>query len=251
MPLPLDQIAAVVLAGGFGTRIRHILPHLPKPMAPVAGRPFIEWVVRFLAHQGVPRVLISTHHLAETIQDHFAGRQIATTHVTCLKEETPLGTAGGFVHAAQSSAQKPSGWLVLNGDSLLLTPIAPLLDALDPKTDAAIFGLPVPDASRYGSLEINSQGNLVRFAEKRPGPATINAGVYFFRRTTLEDFPAQRPLSFETEVFPELIARGKTIRVVSADAPFLDIGTEASLKEAEAFILQHQDQFTIPGANAK
>ena len=251
MSLPLDQIGAVVLAGGFGTRIQHILPHLPKPMAPVAGRPFIEWVIRFLAKQEIPRVLISTHHLAGTIHDHFAGRQIGRTQITCLKEETPLGTAGGFVHAAHSSAQKPSAWLVLNGDSLILTPFAPLLSALRPQTEAAIFGLSVPDASRYGSLEIDSQGNLVRFAEKRPGAAIINAGVYFFRRTALEQFPTHRPLSFETEVFPELIARGKTIRVVTANAPFLDIGTEASLKEAEAFILQHQDQFYLEDLKAR
>jgi len=246
MALSFDQVTAVVLAGGVGTRIRHLLPNLPKPMAPVAGRPFVEWGVRFLAAQGVRDVLISTGYLAETIETHFRNTQIESVSVRCFPETTPLGTAGGFLNAARQSGSNPAGWLVLNGDSLILTELSVMTDTLE-SADAGVcvLGLDVPDASRYGTLEIDGTGALIRFSEKKPGTATINAGIYLIRSSVLPNFPEKWPLSFEQEAFPSLLERGGSVRVARVEAPFLDIGTEASLKQAEDFVLQNQDHFYI------
>ena len=94
-----SQITAVVLAGGFGKRIRHLLPVIPKPMAPVNGRPFLEWVVRYLAAQKIRRVILSTGHLAEIVAKHFQSQPVKNVRVTCVPEAEPLGTAGGFLNA--------------------------------------------------------------------------------------------------------------------------------------------------------
>jgi D-glycero-alpha-D-manno-heptose 1-phosphate guanylyltransferase len=113
----------------------------------------------------------------------------------------------------------------------------------NPKVDAAVLGVRVPDASRYGTLAIGDDGRLLEFSEKSPGAGVINAGVYLFRHRTLAHFPAKRPLSFETEVFPTLL-HDAHVATLTVDAPFLDIGTPQSLAEAEAFISQNQPFFT-------
>src|ERR1051325_9263224 len=100
MSVQVDQVVAVELAGGFGTRIKHLLGDIPKPMAPVAGKPFLEWVIRYLAKQGINKVVLSTGHLAEVIKKHFQDSPVTGVTVKCVRETTPLGTAGGFLHAA-------------------------------------------------------------------------------------------------------------------------------------------------------
>jgi NDP-sugar pyrophosphorylase family protein len=236
-----DQITAVVLAGGFGRRIQHLLPDLPKPMAPVNGRPFLEWVVRYLAAQKIRRVILSTGHLAETIAKHFQSQPVKNVRVTCIPETEPLGTAGGFLNAIRGAADggRPQGpaWLVLNGDSLAPAPLSQMLQSLDePEIAGAILGVRVADASRFGTILQNANGDLAGFNEKKPGAGVINAGIYLFRASAIDSFPGKTPLSFETEVFPALIAGEIRLKVCVTDAPFLDIGTPESLPLAEEFI---------------
>jgi NDP-sugar pyrophosphorylase family protein len=241
-----EQLTAVVLAGGFGTRIKHLLGDLPKPMAPVNGRPFVEWVVLHLAAQGIREVILSTGYLAETIEKHFAAQPVKNVRVTCVPETMPLGTAGGFLNAAGRAEKNPPAWLVLNGDSLVVAPLAELFSALDrPEIEGAILGVPMADAARYGTISQNAHGDLAGFNEKKPGAGNINAGVYLFRDATLKKFPAKSPLSFETEVFPALISGGARLKTVLSAAPFLDIGTPESLPQAEAFIQNNLAQFAV------
>ena len=224
--------------------MQHLLPNLPKPMAPVARRPFLEWVVRFLARQGIRRVVLSTGHLAETIESHFKSQIEHGVKVRCVPETTPLGTAGGFLNAVRASGETPAAWLVLNGDSLALAPLRPMVDLLaNPQMAGVILGVRVTDASRYGTIAFDAKGNLQRFEEKKAGAGVINAGVYLLRHAALDDFAPQRPLSFEREVFPSMLTRRQGLCVCIADAPFLDIGTPESLPQAEAFIRQNMGQF--------
>ncbi|HVW20063.1 MAG TPA: sugar phosphate nucleotidyltransferase [Opitutaceae bacterium] len=229
----------VLLAGGFGTRLQSVLPDTPKPMAPVAGRPFVEWIVRFFARHGAREFVLSTGHLAEQVERHFAAKPVPGVNVACRPETSPLGTAGGFLNCARG----PGPWIVANGDSLVFADPAPLVRRLEGgAADAAILGLRVADASRYGTLEADAGGRLTAFREKRAGAGTINSGVYAFAATALRDLPAKRPLSFEFDVFPALAERGR-VAVESASAPFLDIGIPSSLAEADRFILQHSSEF--------
>ena len=147
MKLSPDQVTAVVLAGGHGTRVRHLLPDLPKPMAPVNGKPFLEWVVRYLAKQGIRRAVLSTGFLAETIEHHFHAQPVKAATVRCVPETKPLGTAGGFLNAVRATAEKSPAWLVLNGDSLALAPLDEMFRALAaPGIEGAVLGLPVPES---------------------------------------------------------------------------------------------------------
>jgi D-glycero-alpha-D-manno-heptose 1-phosphate guanylyltransferase len=239
-----EQITAVVLAGGFGTRIKHLLGDLPKPMAPVNGKPFVEWVVRYLAAQGIRKVILSTGHLAETVEKHFAPQPVKNVRVTCVPETTPLGTAGGFINAAKSAKENPAAWIVLNGDSLVVAPLEKLFQSLDqPENEGAILGVPMTDAARFGTISQNADGDLTGFNEKKPGAGNINAGVYLFRNSVLKKFPAKTPLSFEVDVFPALINSGAKLKTVLSAAPFLDIGTPESLPQAEDFIRQNHAHF--------
>ena len=246
-------------------------------MAPVNGKPFIEWVVRYLAAQGIRSVILSTGHLAETVEKHFAPQPmnvggasvpasraspaqaaredarptqssycLKNVRVTCVPETTPLGTAGGFLNAANSAATKPAAWLVLNGDSLVVAPLAGLFSSLDDlQIEGAILGVPMADASRFGTLSQNAGGDLTGFNEKKSGAGNINAGVYLFRDSALKKFPAKLPLSFEVDVFPTLIQSGARLKTVLSEAPFLDIGTPESLPQAESFIQNNLAHFAI------
>jgi D-glycero-alpha-D-manno-heptose 1-phosphate guanylyltransferase len=233
----------VILAGGFGTRVKALLPELPKPMAPVAGRPFVEWVVRFFARHGASDFMISTGYLGEKIEGHFAALPVRKVRVRCLRETAPLGTAGGFLNCVTGIPRAADRWIVTNGDSLVFADPHPLLAPLRAGvSQAALLGIEMEDASRYGTLETDPSGRLAAFCEKRPGRGVISSGVYAFTGAALEGLPARRPLSFELDVFPLLAARGR-VAVARTSAAFLDIGTPDSLVEAERFILQHQSEF--------
>jgi len=242
--LPVEQITAVVLAGGLGTRLRSVLPDLPKPMAPVNGRPFVEWVVRYLAAQGIQRVVISTGYRADVIASHFEREPVRGVSVRCVAEPESLGTAGGFLYSVRATAEPPAAWLVVNGDSLTLAPLQSLFAGLeDPEVNGSLLAIAVPDASRYGTVEANARGELIAFHEKRPGSGLINAGVYLFRAALVEAFPGGKPLSFERDVFPFLVREGRRIKVCVTQADFLDIGTPESLPMAEGFVREHAGWF--------
>jgi NDP-sugar pyrophosphorylase family protein len=244
MRVELHQVTAVVLAGGFGTRVQHLLSGLPKPMAPVAGRPFLEWVARYLGRQGVREIVISSGYKAPVAARHFAGAPVPGLSIRCVAETEPLGTGGGFLHAVRACPASPAAWLVLNGDSLIFADLSVSVGLLDePETDGVIVGREVPDASRYGALALGPHHTLAGFQEKRPGRGIINAGIYLLRPGLLRLFPQRVPLSLETEVFPALTSRNVCLTVQVVNAPFLDIGTPESLPQAESFIRQNLDQF--------
>ena len=244
MSISPEKITAVVLAGGFGKRIQHLLPDLPKPMAPVNGKPFLEWVVRYLAAQKIRSVILYTGHLAETVARHFQSQPVKTVRVHCVPETCPLGTAGGFLNAIRGAREQPAAWLVLNGDSLAPAPLAEMFQSLDkPDWNGAILGVRIADDSRFGTILQNANGALTGFNEKKPGAGVINAGIYLFRASAIDSFPDKTPLSFETEVFPALVAKKIRLKVCVTDAPFLDIGTPESLPLEDEFIRRNTHFF--------
>ena len=122
--------------------------------------------------------------------------------VRCRAETVPLGTAGGFLNCVPEHAAATDSWIVANGDSLVLADPHPLTAALRAGgAQAAILGLAVDDASRYGTVEAGPAGRLRAFREKRPGAGVINSGVYAFTGAALAQLPDRRPLSFEFDVF--------------------------------------------------
>jgi D-glycero-alpha-D-manno-heptose 1-phosphate guanylyltransferase len=239
--VPAD-VPVVVLAGGLGTRIRHLVPDAPKPMAVVKGRPFIAWVCDFLRKQGFRRVRIATGYRSEVIAEYFAANSFPGLEISCSRESEQLGTAGGVLHSVRDWAgPKPEGWLVCNGDSLVLANMAEFLRrARCHRASCGILGVAVADASRYGTLETASDGRLFEFAEKKPGAGIVNAGVYFLGFELMARMPPQRPLSLERDVFPRFVKDGVEMRVHAVEAPFIDIGVPESLVASAEFVADHR-----------
>jgi D-glycero-alpha-D-manno-heptose 1-phosphate guanylyltransferase len=207
-------------------------------MIPVAGEPFLEWVIRYWVAQGFRRFVVSLGHLAEAGERFCAARRGSGLEIETVVEPEPLGT-GGAIHFAAACKGVSDPFAAANGDSLVVADMRPALELMnEPDIDGVLLGVPVPDAARYGSLVVED-GRLVGFREKRPGSGMINGGVYLLRRRVLDWFPPQRPLSIESETFPALLAAGAHFRVLPADAPFLDIGTPESIQQAESFIGAH------------
>lgn len=228
----------VLLAGGFGTRIAHLTEGLPKPMVEVAGRPFIEWLMVYYGTFGIADFILSTGYRSEIVEKYFRQRSLPGVKVRCQKESVPLGTAGAFLNATSGFADPSNGWLIANGDSLIAANPTLLVEfGQKHGWDAALFGLEVVDATRFGTLKLSKEGLLESFSEKRTGSGLINAGVYWLSRDCRAKFPSKRPLSFETDVFPELLVKGMRIGVLPVSVPFIDIGTPATLEQANDFVI--------------
>lgn len=235
----MEELTAVVLAGGRGTRLAPVVVDLPKPLVPVAGKPFLSWVTRWLVGQGVADLVYSTGHLGDQIETWVAGVDLPVgTRARCRRESAPLGT-GGAVLACLDVCHEFV--LVANGDTLLLTEIPSLVSRIRvDRLDGLIVGIPVADAARFGTLEIDDDGMLRSFREKQPGAGIVNGGVYLFPRAALERFLPVRPMSLEQDVLPELLRQGARIAVVVVQAPFLDIGVPEALASADAFVEEHR-----------
>jgi D-glycero-alpha-D-manno-heptose 1-phosphate guanylyltransferase len=228
------ELAAVVLAGGMGTRLRTVVADRPKVLAPVAGRPFLTYLLDQIADAGIQRVMLSTGHLAEqfatVIGDRYRNIQIVYAH-----EEQPLGTGGairfacGFTDAEQI--------LVMNGDSYCDANLSSYIDwHVDGRHDVSLMLAKVDDTSRYGMVEIETGGRITAFIEKRPENTAgyINAGVYLLRRTMLDQFPVG-PSSLERDVFPVWL-RERTIMGWVTEGEFIDIGIPSDYERSHEFM---------------
>jgi D-glycero-alpha-D-manno-heptose 1-phosphate guanylyltransferase len=219
----IGTATAVLLAGGLGTRLRSVVADRPKVLAPVAGRPFLAWLLDQVSAAGIRRAVVCTGYLAEQVEAAFGDRH-GDVALTYSREAEPLGTGGALRHALAHLGPGPC--VVLNGDSCCATPLAALWQHHAIRgARATLLATLVPDAARFGRLEADATGNVTGFVEKdgRRGPAWINAGVAVVARGVIERIPAGRPVSLEREVWPALVGRG--LLALRRVAPFVDIGT--------------------------
>ena len=233
-----NPVVGLLLAGGYGTRLRGRHAGLPKPMIPCCGQPFLEWVIRYFTGQSVHRFIVSLGHCAEAAERHFRTRAADAATVETVRERAPQGTGGGVRLAWQTVPNADVA--VANGDSLILADLAPAWALFNrPEVDAVLLGVHQDDASRYGTLTTDAGGRLRGFEEKRPGAGLVNAGVYLLKARLRQTLPADTPLSLEMQVLPRWAADGVAVHVHAVRAPFIDIGTPESLDAAEAFLAAH------------
>lgn len=229
---------AVVLAGGLGTRLRSVAPDIPKPMVRIHERPFLDYLLAYLASWRISRVIISTGHMAGQIEEYF-GNSRHGLDVLCAREAQPLGTGGAVAFAARHLAPDAM-FLALNGDSF--APFNPHLMAkkIAAGADAAIMAVSVGNAERFGALAFDGQGMLSGFDEKNTTAtaALINAGIYLLPASWFPRNQEIMPGSIERDYFPRWLEEGKKIAVLTSSGPFIDIGTPETLAAAPEFIRQ-------------
>jgi D-glycero-alpha-D-manno-heptose 1-phosphate guanylyltransferase len=231
----LAHLTAVVLAGGRGTRLGPVSASVPKPLIRVAGRPFLDLVAGWLREQGVVDTVYSAGHLGEQIESWVEGLRLAAgERATCRREASAMGTGGAVLGCLDLCRELV---LIANGDTLLLTRLSTLVERVRADAlDGIVAAVRVDDTSRFGSLDVGDDGLLRSLREKATGAGVVNAGVYLFRRETLERFLPAKPSSLERDVIPDLLGEGSRIGVAVVDAPFIDIGIPDALVGAEAFV---------------
>jgi NDP-sugar pyrophosphorylase family protein len=217
---------AVILAGGLGTRLRSVVGDLPKPLAPVRGRPFLEYQIEHLAAEGFTHVLLCVGYRHDLIQAHLHDGAAYRVEITYSVEKEPLGTAGALRHARP---YLDDTFLALNGDTFFAADLSSLVTEHQAgRTCSTIALVRVPDAGRFGHVTLDTNGYVTHFNEKgNSGPGLINAGVYVFSSGIFDHFPAQTPLSLENQIFPELV-RQRLLRGQVLQGYHIDIGTPES-----------------------
>lgn len=223
-PLEFDVI---ILAGGLGTRLRSVVSDLPKCMAPVNGKPFLQILIERLQQQGRGRIILSTGYLSETVEA-WVREQYPDPQLAICREETPLGT-GGAIRAA-IALSNATDVLVCNGDTLFDVDVARLFAYhRTMQADCTVALKPMREFDRYGRVELGEDGWVRAFREKEPCPdGLINGGVYVIRRQALLQLDLPEKFSFEATY----LAKHQIAGMVQ-DAYFIDIGVPEDFTRAQ------------------
>ena len=222
---------AIILAGGFGTRLKSVVADRPKALAPINGRPFLEYLLDHLIGGGIESFVFSVGYRAQMIEEHF-GAAYSNRPIRYALETEPLGTGGGIANALPFT--KGESVLVVNGDSLFLTDLAAQL-ALHQRTAAlATLALrPMKNFSRYGRVEMDSDGRITAFREKEPvAEGLINGGVYLLRRDCFEVAGLSGKFSLENDFFGTGVGE-LPIYGLADGGYFLDIGIPEDFAKAQ------------------
>jgi D-glycero-alpha-D-manno-heptose 1-phosphate guanylyltransferase len=224
----------MILAGGLGTRLRAVVADRPKPMAEVAGRPFITFLLEQLLRYGFQRAVLCVGHMGECVPP-VLGHTYGALELVYSFEPTALGTGGALRNAA--NLIRETDVLVLNGDSFCDIDLG-ALDRVHRGYGAAatLAVLWQSDRRRSGAVTVDDRGRVVAFDSRpsTPAPGLINAGVYMLRRDVLHIIEPGRKVSLEDELFPTLVER-RELFAWQVEARFIDIGTPESYDAAQIF----------------
>ena len=212
----------LILAGGFGTRLRSAVSDVPKPLAPVGNNPFLRYLIDQWIAQGVRNMIFLLHHQAALIENYLAaekaGGLLNGCEIRTVIEEQPLGTGGSVAYAAGRCELK-SSFLVVNADTWLGSGIHRMCDASSP----SLAVVHVDNSERYGSVQVD-KNMVLSFREKQQtaGAGWINAGLYHLHAELFRSWDG-KPFSLERELFTNLAAESR-LHAVSLETQFIDIG---------------------------
>ena len=217
----LRQLKAIILAGGLGTRLRDVIKDVPKPMASIAGKPFLEYLVLQLARWKIKEIIFSIGYKGDVIKAHFGNGKYFGVNIRYSEEKEPLGTGGAIRESLTYIDDKQ--FIVMNGDTFLSVDFHELVSSHYAWHAKATMGLvQTQGTSRYGRVERNEEGKVVRFMEKSPEmDGLINGGVYIFTSDVFTSIPSGN-VSLEKEILPFLVNQGLYGIVVNGF--FVDIG---------------------------
>lgn len=221
-----QQTPVIILAGGFGTRLSTVIKDVPKPMAPLNGKPFLHYIFEELKHQKIQEVVLSVGHLKEVIQDFFQENYSGISVKYAIEQEA-LGTGGGIKHAF--SLVEDDAY-VLNGDTFFDIELSKLRNQ---KSDISIALKPMFNFDRYGTVELNDDERIISFNEKKYCEhGLINGGVYYFKKRLFDKINTSNKFSFEKEVLEKHLHDLK-IQGIVFDNYFIDIGIPEDYEKAQ------------------
>lgn len=232
---------ALILVGGEGTRLRPLTETVPKSVMPLAGRPFLSYMIDWLGRHGVDEVVLACGFKADQVRDVLG--EGGTPRLRYVEEPEPRGTAGAIKFAAK---QLSGRFLALNGDVLTDLDLTALMSFHERRGSRATLGLyPVRDTTGYGLVRRGDDGAVLEFLEKPdlPGPGEINAGTYVLEHAVLDLIPDGEMVSIERDVFPRMIAEG--LYAIPLDGYWMDIGTPDRYLQATWDILERRVQTAL------
>jgi D-glycero-alpha-D-manno-heptose 1-phosphate guanylyltransferase len=225
---------AIILAGGKGMRLRATIPDLPKPLAPVAGRPFLEHQMAYWVSQGIDRFILSVGYKAKIIIDSI-GTQFCDAEVAYAVEDQPLGTGGALLHASKQ-LKRNEPFLVVNGDTFFDLPLPDLTRFHEEKTSDWTLGLfRTKDTQRYLGMTLDEDDRLISLVTRlAQNEVWANGGVYMISPGVL-DMVARRfkgEVSLEGEIIPALMELNSPIYGIRHNGRFIDIGIPNDYRRA-------------------
>ena len=242
---------AILLVGGFGTRLMPLTRNTPKPMLTVAGIPVTEHQLMMAKAAGIKEIVLATSYLSDVFTPYFGDGSRWGMSIKYAVEKEPLGTGGAIRNAAQLLENQESV-VILNGDVLSSHNLAEQIrqhEAHD--ADVTLHLTEVDDARAFGCVPTDAQGRVTAFLEKMDNPVTnqINAGCYVFNPRVIASIPLDTVVSVERETFPQLVSSGAKIYGYLENTYWLDIGTpKALLKASTDIVLRTGTGLVMPGA---
>ena len=238
----LESLAVIILVGGLGTRLRKVVPDLPKPMAPINGRPFLEYQLKYLQRWGVREVILAVGYKADSIKKHF-GRQWNGINIAYSDEERALGTGGAILKAVRMLSGR-RGLLVMNGDTYFPISIPEMINHHNhSNASVSIAMFEGEDTGRYSSFQVDIHMKITDVNHHKS--CFKSGGIYVFSPHIVDDFkkkPVQE-MSFETDIIPTLFAELKTLVSYRESCFFIDIGLPEDYARAEEFLGKSSNQF--------
>lgn len=237
---------ALVLVGGKGTRLRPLTSETPKPILNLVDRPFLSYMIEWLASHGVDDIVFACGFLPDQLEKVLGSGSAGGPRLHYVVEPEPLGTGGAIKFAEEHLQDR---FFALNGDVLTDLDLTSLWNSHMERGASASLGLyPVEDPTGYGLVDLDDSGTVLDFHEK-PGPehagaGLINAGTYVLEKSVLADVAAGREVSIEREVFPSLI--GKGLSGMRLDGYWMDIGTPDRYLEASWDIIEGRVKTAVP-----
>jgi mannose-1-phosphate guanylyltransferase/phosphomannomutase len=241
---------AIIIAGGFGTRLRPLTYNRPKPIVSVANKPFVIQQIELLKRYGITEIILNLHYLSDSIEEYLGDGSKLGVKIHYSIEDDPLGTAGAVKNAEQYFDGEPL--VVFNGDVLTDIDLSKIIEFHKKnKADATITLVRVEDPTPYGLVILDKDCRVLKFTEKpnweRVNANTINAGIYIINPEVFKSVPAGKQYSFERELYPKMLEEGKRVFGYITESYWIDIGTPAKYLTAHRDILNNDVFVDIDG----
>lgn len=236
---------AIVLAGGLGTRLRSVVNQVPKPMAPVDGKPFLEYLLSYWLEQGVDSFILSIGYLGDLVVEHF-GESYGTASIRYVQEESLLGTGGALLKSLEALREEETV-LLLNGDTLFKVDLGEFLSFHRSARSEFSLSLFRSSDPRYAGVDVDGMGRVLGVGgDASPGERLVNGGVYLLEKRTFVESGGncESPCSLESDILPDFVRAGYPVFARLSGSFFIDIGVPDDYSRFEKLVRTGERNFS-------